>query len=442
MADTPNLGLPLIAASQAQKHVTHNEALQLLDAAVQLVAINFLTAPPGSPSEGDRYIIQAPATGAWSGKAGQIAVYTSGGWVYIVPSQGWQAYLLSDTTPYRYNGSSWVAEASVTSGTLTDASVNARFNRVGIGNATADASNRLSINSPQVLFNHAGAGMQATLNKNAAGDDAGFIFQDNWSTRALFGLLGSNDFTMKVSPNGSSFYDGIIIDQSSGKVQFPNGMQLPGTASDPASPTNGDVWYNTTDALLRARVAGATVPLGTNEIAGVILPANRYLIASPGVTAVTTTVVGVADRMNLFPYIPPMDMNVSALAINCTTSIASALAKLVVYASDPITGRPTTRITETGTLDLSTTGAKEAAVLLTLLKGKQYWLGIRHSATATVSALQPHSSPDLDIGAVATNMAKTILRTLAFATAAPATWTYNTTEPATTNAPAIWLKGA
>lgn len=34
MADTPLLGLPLLAADQAQKHVTHNDALNLLDTRV------------------------------------------------------------------------------------------------------------------------------------------------------------------------------------------------------------------------------------------------------------------------------------------------------------------------------------------------------------------------------------------------------------------------
>lgn len=439
MADTPNLGLPLIAASQAQKHVTHNEALQLLDAAVQLVAINFLTAPPGSPSEGDRYIIQAPATGAWSGKEDQVAVYTSGGWVYIVPSQGWQAYLLSDTTPYRYNGSSWVAEASVTSSTLTDASVNARFNRVGVGGATPDASNRLSVNSPQVLLNHAGASMQATLNKNASANDAGFIFQDNWSTRSLFGLLGSDDFTMKVSPDGSAFYDGIIIDRTSGKVKFPNNAGYPGVASDPASPVNGDVWYNTTDNQLKARVGGMTVVLGDDCIPVMVAGTGRYIITTPTPSAATTTLAGVADRMSIFPFVPRRTFTADRIGINCTTLIASALAKLVIYDSNA-NGRPNNRLLETGTLDLSTTGAKEATISQVFQRGKQYWLGVRHSSTATISALQPYCAPDLDAGAIGTTMSKTLQRTLAFATAAPASWGYVATEAATTNAPAIWLR--
>lgn len=57
---TANLALPLIAASQASKHVTHNEALTALDSLVQLACLDKdLTAPPGSPGEGDRYLVAA-----------------------------------------------------------------------------------------------------------------------------------------------------------------------------------------------------------------------------------------------------------------------------------------------------------------------------------------------------------------------------------------------
>ena len=56
MSDTLNLALPYLAASQAQKHVTHNEALTLLDGLVQLsVKSRVVAAPPGSPIDGDRY---------------------------------------------------------------------------------------------------------------------------------------------------------------------------------------------------------------------------------------------------------------------------------------------------------------------------------------------------------------------------------------------------
>ena len=65
MADTFFNQLPLIASNQAQKHITHNEALVKVDAIIQLAVISqTLTSPPGSPAEGDRYIIASGATAA------------------------------------------------------------------------------------------------------------------------------------------------------------------------------------------------------------------------------------------------------------------------------------------------------------------------------------------------------------------------------------------
>ncbi|MDT3427691.1 hypothetical protein J2Z22_003254 [Paenibacillus forsythiae] len=67
-----------------------------------------LTAPPGSPAEGDRYIIPAGATGAWSGKTNQIAEYQSAAWIFYVPVTGWTAYVDDESKIYSWNGSAWV----------------------------------------------------------------------------------------------------------------------------------------------------------------------------------------------------------------------------------------------------------------------------------------------------------------------------------------------
>ena len=66
---------------------------------------------------------------------------------------------------------------------------------------------------------------QITL-KNAAGKDAGFTLQDNFSTRALFGLLGDDNFTVKVTPDASTFYTALTIDKSSGKIDHTQGAKF------------------------------------------------------------------------------------------------------------------------------------------------------------------------------------------------------------------------
>jgi len=66
--DTTHLLLPYLAAAQAQTHVTHNEALRLLDAMVQLAMLDRTrSALPGAPADGDRHIVASGATGLWAG---------------------------------------------------------------------------------------------------------------------------------------------------------------------------------------------------------------------------------------------------------------------------------------------------------------------------------------------------------------------------------------
>jgi hypothetical protein len=107
MTDTSRLALPVIEAAQAQKHVTHNEALALLDALVQLtVESRMLTTPPASPADGACYIPGPGATGAWSGWDGHIAVY-SGGWFRIVPLPGLKAWVRAERLTVTYEDGVW-----------------------------------------------------------------------------------------------------------------------------------------------------------------------------------------------------------------------------------------------------------------------------------------------------------------------------------------------
>ncbi|MEJ2435475.1 MAG: DUF2793 domain-containing protein [Pseudolabrys sp.] len=108
MTDTPRLALPVIEAAQAQKHVTHNEALVLLDALTQLaVESRALTAPPGSPADGACYIPATSATGDWSGWDGQIALYSAGGWLNIAPVSGLKAWVKAERLTVTYEDGVW-----------------------------------------------------------------------------------------------------------------------------------------------------------------------------------------------------------------------------------------------------------------------------------------------------------------------------------------------
>ena len=376
MPDTStHLLLPYLLAAQAQKHVTVNEALRLLDGLVQLAVLDrHLTAPPGSPADGDRYIVASGATGAWAGWDLNVAYWVDGAWMRLVPRPGWQAWVVDEatlprlgrqrpgpppacrpssptrssssrTTPTRpgarsstsrrspparsaasrcptsrpsspasparrpstatrpspasSSASGPVATIGTAPGTATygvgtgataagatktvnlgtggaagsDTVVNIGSDTpgadgttvvntptvtfangvtvvgmpqanltallLGLGGAVADAWNRLSVNTPAVLLNNAGAGIEATVNKAAAGNDAAFAFKTGFSARALIGLLGSDDFSFKVSPDGSAYFDAILIDRTSGRVELPKPAILPAASSAPAAPASG-----------------------------------------------------------------------------------------------------------------------------------------------------------------------------------------------------------
>jgi len=313
---------------------------------------------------------------------------------------------------------------------------------LGLGGATADSYNRFSINTPAVLLNNAGAGIEATVNKAAAGNDAAFAFKTGFSARALFGLLGSDDLTLKVSSDGASYFDALIADRGTGRVTFPAGVALTGLAADPASPADGWLWHNASTDQLRVRVGGMTRILADQDVPWLTPVAGDYALSTTGAGgAATGTLAGAANRMDLFPFIPRDDITLDRLAVNVTTLIAGALGKIVVYSSDA-TGRPASLLLETADLDFSTTGVKAATVALTLRRGICYWLGIRHSSSATLSAWASTATPDINGGAPATTARKVLRRTLAYATAAPASWGYLASETNAGPGTAIWLRAA
>lgn len=105
---TARLALPFLAAGQAQKELTHNEALALLDLAVQpVVEAIGTTTPPTAPVEGRCWIVGATPTGAWSGKGGTLAGWTSGGWRFLPVPDGMSAWSRSDLCDGRYVGGQW-----------------------------------------------------------------------------------------------------------------------------------------------------------------------------------------------------------------------------------------------------------------------------------------------------------------------------------------------
>ncbi|HTM78343.1 MAG TPA: DUF2793 domain-containing protein [Devosia sp.] len=209
MDQTHRLGLPFIMPQQAQKHITHNEALQALDALVQpVVESRTLSVPPASPLLGDAYIVGPGATGVWAGHDNEIAAFQSGAWLFYDPAPGWLVYAKAEQAIVVFDVGAWTALASNGS---------AGVPTLGI-NTAADPTNRLAIASSASLFTHAGNGHQLKLNKAAATDTASLLYQTGYSGRAEMGLMGDNTWRIKVSPDGSSWLNALTIDSATGGV--------------------------------------------------------------------------------------------------------------------------------------------------------------------------------------------------------------------------------
>lgn len=219
MSDTTtNLLLPYILAAQAQKHISHNEALRILDGLVQLsVKSRKLTAPPESPADGDRYIVGTGATGDWTGWDLSATLYSDGAWLRLPPRAGWRAWVEDEAALLVFDGEGWIG--------MTPTSLQ-NLDSLGVG-TTADSANPFAAKLNAALWTarnaaEGGSGdLFYTMNKEAASNDLGLILQTGYSTRALLGLFGTDRFRLVVSADGSAFFDALVADNATGIMDQP-----------------------------------------------------------------------------------------------------------------------------------------------------------------------------------------------------------------------------
>ncbi len=296
---TARLDLPLIKPSQAQKHVTHNEALQLLDGLVQAVLEEAgAQTPPFEPVTGQLFALGANPSGDWTGEAGKLALRTEGAWIFITPQAGWRAWDKATGRHVVYDDvNGWVE-------ILHD-----HNNLPGVGiNATADATNRLAVASAATLLSHEGAGHQLKINKAADTDTASLLFQSNWTGHAELGLAGDTAFSIKVS-DGTSWFDAIRADAAAQQVTL--SMPVVGAAvqSAPEDDTPGRLLTVGAGGLLGQSSPKLTtsiddfdIPSGTYHVDGTTVPGTV-----PPITTVSDTLVvthSSANQTTQYYYLP------------------------------------------------------------------------------------------------------------------------------------------
>lgn len=112
---TPKLGLPELVSAQTQPEVPINQANRKLDQLFMLSVLAIQNTPAVSPADGDAYICDTSPTGAWSGKAGQVAYWVAGTfneWRFIVAKKGFLAYNVA-LDKYYYFKTTWTVTAII-----------------------------------------------------------------------------------------------------------------------------------------------------------------------------------------------------------------------------------------------------------------------------------------------------------------------------------------
>ncbi|UOM33839.1 DUF2793 domain-containing protein [Acuticoccus sp. I52.16.1] len=280
MSNSLNLELPYLEEAQAQKHVTVNDALTRLDSLVQLTVIDRdLAAPPGAPAEGDRYIVAASATGAWAGHEADVAAFVDGAWAFFAPREGWLAYVQDEDGLTVFDGAGWDALGGALAAHSTS--------KLGI-NTSASDTNKLAVSSSYALFSPAvGAGdVRIVATKDAAGDVVSHLFQTNYSGRAEFGLIGSDDFSLKVSADGSAFSQAFAVDRTTATVSFDNAIDADGAGVTLGA--DGVSWASGLSISLGAAGEAGSVAVGASALVAATTGTDNSALGASALGAVTT----------------------------------------------------------------------------------------------------------------------------------------------------------
>lgn len=284
---TANLALPYIMPAQAQKHVTHNEALQRLDAVVQLVIAAHLASPPAAPNEGECFWVLPGATDAWAGRSGRLALRQDGAWIFIMPRIGWRGLDRIDGRLKVFTGSIWDE---------TSLPANVQASTLGVG-ATADATNRLAVSGPASLFTHSGDDHRLKINKATPANTASLLFQSGWQGKAEMGLAGDDRFAIKVSNDGGVWKTALSITPEGrvemGERPLVRAARTTGTFSPAAGSMTG---FDDLHLVTGGFALGAA--LASGEGRELLVPAGGTYLVTLSVEAATSSGHGVALRRN------------------------------------------------------------------------------------------------------------------------------------------------
>lgn len=199
MDTTAQLALPLLQSSQAQKHITHNEALLALDSLVQLRLLGDGSGtPPVQAGEGEVYWTGPAPSGAWAEHPLKLARNAAGAWVFSNAKPGWTAWREADERVCQFDGTAWQPLSLLEEPML------------GI-NAAPDSVNRFNLKSEAALFDHDGGSVQVKLNSSGSGAISSLLFQRDYVGHGEWALKDDLTLTLRHSSDGTTWRDKIVV---------------------------------------------------------------------------------------------------------------------------------------------------------------------------------------------------------------------------------------
>jgi hypothetical protein len=219
MVDTAHLDLPLLEASQAQKHVTVNEALVRMDALISLAVLSrSLSTPPSSPLEGDRYIVGSSGTGDWTGEDDTVAVYLNGTWVFLEPHAGWVAWVEDESATVLYTHQ-WTRQTLARSPSIALTTCDIAEEDVTLSGATTDSTAIIPDRAvvigvtARVITAITGAtsfdiGVAGATNRYGSGIGVALNSESNGVTGSPVAYY--SDTALRLTANGSDFTGGEV----------------------------------------------------------------------------------------------------------------------------------------------------------------------------------------------------------------------------------------
>ena len=197
---TPRLSLPIVAAGQAQKHITVNEALGKLDGLVQLaVQSRTVAAQPAAPADGSIHILPTGATGSsWLDMAaGLLARHADGVWEALTPQAGWLAWIVDEGLALIHDGANWTPLSST-------------FKALTAARSPFLAATRFEIVEQEVTLS--GASVATTVMIPARAIVLGV------STRTSVAITGATSYSCGVSGDAAKFGASLGVAKNASNV--------------------------------------------------------------------------------------------------------------------------------------------------------------------------------------------------------------------------------